>query len=210
MKLPHMHYVAFSRVRKLESLYTLNLKAAIDLDEDVNVEMQRLRTEAPLELSYTSLYKIDPNKIKLNFNDARSLHKHYKDVQFEPNVLSADVIGFAESRLCSRDEDVNFALNRFRLVRFNERVHRTRPYHGLALYVKEHVEIQEVVKHNSRSYELIFTKLHSERKGQIQVVVFYKYSKCSQTDLKTNIRCILKPLIETDVKLVIMGYFNLP
>ena len=63
MKLPHMHYVAFSRVRKLKNLYNLNLnKAAIDLDEDVNVEMQRLRTEAPLELSYTPLYKVDPNK----------------------------------------------------------------------------------------------------------------------------------------------------
>ena len=124
--------------------------------------------------------------------------------------MSSDVIGFAESRLCSRDEDVNFALNRFKLVRFDERARGTRPYHGLALYVKEHFEIQEVVKHNSRSYEFIFTKLHSERKGQIQVVVFYKYPKCSQTDLKTDIRCILKPLIETDVKLVIMGDFNLP
>ena len=99
-----MHYCAFSRARKLENLYILNLnEAAIDLDEDVNVEMQRMRTEAPLELSYTPLYKVGPNKIKLAFNNARSLHKHYKDVQFEPNVLSADVI---ESRLCSRDQDI--------------------------------------------------------------------------------------------------------
>ena len=78
--------------------------------------MQRLRTEASLKLSYTPLYKIDPSRIKLAFNIARSLHKHFEDVQFEPNVLSADVIGFAESRLCTRDEDVHFALNRFRLV----------------------------------------------------------------------------------------------
>ena len=55
-----------------------------------------------------------------------------------------------------------------------------------------------------------FSKLHSERNGQIQVVVFYKYPKCSQTVLKRDIRCILKPLIETDVKLVMMGDFDLP
>ena len=74
--------------------------------------MQWLRTQASLELSYTPLYKIDPSRIKLALNNARSLHKHFEDVKFEPNVLSADVIGFAESRLCTRDEDVNFALNR--------------------------------------------------------------------------------------------------
>ena len=47
------------------------------------------------------LYKIDPCKIKLAFNNARSLHKHFKDIQWERNVLAADVIGFAESRLCT-------------------------------------------------------------------------------------------------------------
>ena len=111
--------------------------------------MQRLRTEASLKLSYTPLYKIDPSRIKLAFNNARSLHKHFEDVQFEPNVLYADVIGFAESRLCTRDEDVHFALNRFRLVRLDEAAYETRPHHGLALYVKEHFEIQEVIKVNS-------------------------------------------------------------
>ena len=184
-KVPHIHYVAFSRVRKLENLFILNLnEAAIGLDEQVHVEMQRLRTQASLELSYTPLYKIDPSRIKLAFNNARSLHKHFEDVQFEPNVLSADVIGFAESRLCTRDEDVNFALNRFRLVRLDEAAHETRPHHGLALYVKEHFAIQEVVKHHSQFCEFISAKLHSKRKGQLQVVVFYKYPKCSQADLK--------------------------
>ena len=145
-KVPHVHYVAFSRVRKLENLYILNLnEAAIHLDERVTVEKQRLRTQAFLQLSYTPLYKIDPCKIKLAFNNARSLHKHFKDIQWEPNVLATDVIGFTKSRLCTRDEDVYFALNKFRLIRLDETAYETRPHHGLALYVKEHFEIQKVV-----------------------------------------------------------------
>ena len=93
-KVPHIHYVAFSRVRKLENLFILDLnEAAIGLDEQVHVEMRRLRTQVSLERSYTPLYKIDPSRIKLAFNIARSLHKHLEDEQFEPNVLSADVIG---------------------------------------------------------------------------------------------------------------------
>ena len=114
--MPHMHYVAFSRVKKLEDLYILNMNEdTMAIDNEVNIEMQRLRTEAPLELCYVPLYKIDPGKSKIAFNNARSLHKHFKDVEFEPNVLAADVIGFAETRLCRRDENVHFALKRFRL-----------------------------------------------------------------------------------------------
>ena len=117
-KIPHIHYVALSRVKKLEDLYILNLnEAAMDLDEQVTEEMQRLQTNAALELCYVPLYKIGSGKIKIAFNNVRSLHKHFKDIEFEPNVLAADVIGFAESRSCKRDENVHFALKRFRLIR---------------------------------------------------------------------------------------------
>ena len=86
------------------------------------------------------LYKIGPGKIKIAFNNVRSLHKHFKDIAFEPNVLAADVIGFAESRLCKRDENVHFALKRFRLIRLDdtEKESVNKPHHGLALYVKEY------------------------------------------------------------------------
>ena len=66
-KIPYIHYVALSRVTKLEDLYILNLnEAAMDSDEQVTKEMQRLQTEAALELCYVPLYKIDPGKIKLH------------------------------------------------------------------------------------------------------------------------------------------------
>ena len=73
-------------------------EASMALDDDVNVEMHRLCTEALLELCYVPLYKTDPGKIKIAFNNARSLHKHFRVVEFEPNVLAADAIGFAETR----------------------------------------------------------------------------------------------------------------
>ena len=64
------------------------------------------------------------------------------------------------------------------------------------------------MKHHSQFCEFIFSKLHSKRKGQLQVVVFYKYPKCSQTDLRKDIISVLKPLVSHDVKLVMMGDFN--
>ena len=211
-KIPHIHYVAFSRVKKLEDLYILNMnEAAMALDDDVNTEMKRLRTDATLELCYVPLYKIGSDKTKIAFNNARSLHKHYKDVQSEPNVLAADIIGFAETRLCSRDENVHFALKRFRLVRLDDTVKEAnhRPYHGLALYVKEYLQIQKVVKMQCKSFEFIFTGTFSIQRGYVQVVVLYKYPKSSQTDFRNDIRCHLRPVIDLNAKLVILGDFNI-
>ena len=117
-KIPHIHYVALRRVKKLEDLYILNLnEAAMGLNEQVSEEMQRLQTDAALELCYVPLYKIGSGKIKIAFNNVRSLHKHFKEIEFEPNVMAADKIGFAESRLCKRDENMYFALKRFRFIR---------------------------------------------------------------------------------------------
>ena len=62
------------------------------------------------------MYKTDPGKIKIAFNNARSMHKHFRDVEFEPNVLAADAIGFADTRLCRRDENVHYAQKRLRLL----------------------------------------------------------------------------------------------
>ena len=211
-KVPHIHYVALSRVKKLEDLYILNMnEAAMALDDDVNIEMKRLRTDATLELCYVPLYKIGSDKTKIAFNNARSLHKHYKDVQSEPNVLAADIIGFAETRLCSRDENVHFALKRFRLVRLDDTAKEAnnRPYHGLALYVKEYLQIQKVMKMQCKSFEFIFTGTFSIQRGYVQVVVLYKYPKSSQTDFRNDIRCHLRPVIDLNAKLVILGDFNI-
>ena len=40
--------------------------------------------------------------------------------------------------------------------------------------------------------------------------MFYKYPKCSQADLKKDIINVLKPLVGSDGKIVIMGDFNVP
>ena len=212
VKIPHIHYVALSRVKRLKDLYILNLnEASMALDDDVNVEMHRLRTEAALELCYVPLYKTDPGNIKIAFNNARSLHKHFRDVEFEPNVLAADAIGFAETRLCRRDENVHYALKRFRLIRLDdaEKESGNRPHHGLALYVKEYFQIQKVVKMQCKSFEFIFAGIYSIQRGYVQVVVLYKYPKSSQTDLRKDIHHHLRPVIDVNVRLVILGDFNI-
>ena len=183
----------------------------MDLDEQVATEMHRLRTEAALELCYVPLYKIDPGKDKVTFNNARSLNKHFKDIEHEPNVLAADVIGFAESRLCARIKVFIFVLRRFKLRSLDDTGYGSlnRPPHDLALYMKDYLEVQKLVKLQCQSCEFIFAALHSREKGYFQVVILYKYPKSSQRDFKTDVQCHLRPVVDLNAKLVILGDFNI-
>ena len=126
-------------------------------------------------------------------------------------MLAVDIIGFAESRLCARDQSVLFALRRFKLIRLDDIGYGSlnRPPHGLALYMKEYLEVQKLVKLQCQSCEFIFAALHSRQKGYFQVVILYKYPKSSQRDFKTDVQCHLRPVVYLNAKLVILGDFNI-
>ena len=65
------------------------------------------------------------------------------------------------------------------------------------------------MKMQCKSFEFIFTGTFSIQRGYVQVVVLYKYPKSSQTDFRNDIRCHLRPVIDLNAKLVILGDFNI-
>ena len=121
------------------------------------------------------------------------------------------MIGFAESRLCTRDDSSHFALKNFKLLRMDEIRHDSvnRPYHGLALYIKDCFEIQKIEKFYSDICEFMFVTMYSNLKGCFQVVYFYKFPKSVQTNLRNDIQHHLTPLVDIHTKLVIIGDFNI-
>lgn len=70
--------------------------------------------------------------------------KHFKDIEYERNALAADVIGFAVSRQCKKNESTHLALKRFRLIGLGDTKYESshRPYHGLALYSEDYLHVQ--------------------------------------------------------------------
>ena len=72
-KIPHIHYVALSRVKRLKDFHILNMnEASMALDDDVNVETHRLRTEAVLELYYVPLYKSNRKAMNRNWSNQKA------------------------------------------------------------------------------------------------------------------------------------------
>ena len=92
--LPHIHYVGLSRVTTIDGLFITDLcEDKIAVSNDVQTEMQRLRTEGQLPLSIKHIYEA-PNNSIIN----RSLHKHIDDIRHDLNYLSTDVNIFSETR----------------------------------------------------------------------------------------------------------------
>ena len=80
-KIPHIHYVALSRVTTLEGLYITNLnEEKICVSSKVEEEMNRLRTSAYLKPCLQLINQQDESFVKIMFLNARSLHKHFLDV----------------------------------------------------------------------------------------------------------------------------------
>ena len=115
-KLPHAHYVAFSRVRNKSDLHILHLaEDKISVDSRVVEEMDRLRTQSCLTLCYNPPYQTMENNFQVIFHNARSLHLHFQHISTDPNILAADVVCFAETRL-THHEDHLFHIQHFKLI----------------------------------------------------------------------------------------------
>ncbi|CAC5376968.1 unnamed protein product [Mytilus coruscus] len=213
-KIPHIHYVALSRVTSLTGLQILDLnKETIAVVECVQQELHRLRTDATLQLCFKPLYNLSSNYFKVVFNNSRSLHAHFNDLKSDPNILDADVIGIAESRLISTDENDDFHVPGFEPpVRLDQKQtnFNTRPPHGLVLYYRNDRILHNTVTFSTLSLEFVIADIISPSKGLFQVVFVYKAPNCKLQQLKdTFLADLLPDVYLRHPKIIIMGDFNI-
>ncbi|XP_033759145.1 uncharacterized protein LOC117341405 [Pecten maximus] len=205
-KIPHIHYVALSRVRSLQNLHIIDFNEnSLSKDKDVDAEMQRL-SENGLQLCFNPLYNIHM-QVQFLFNNARSLNKHILDIRSDPNVFAADVVGIAESRLHINDINDTFELEGFRIFR-NDVLHsQSRPHHGLVMYVKSHLDVITYEMFSTRDVEFSYISFNLCQ-ILVQCAVVYKKPGCSLSHFCAIMKEHLQPLVDVNEKIVIMGDFN--
>ena len=207
---PHQHYVAFSRVTSLQGLYLLNgLSGQIKVDKGVVEEMERLRKDAHIVLSYQPVSTCICD-LTVVFQNVQSLRLHFPLIQNDASFTDADVICMAETRLQQSDIDSDYSIKGFLQITRNdqkETMSGMRPPHGLAMYVKSGHKILSSEALSTKQFESLAVSVLNMRSNSIYTLIaVYKAPTCSFEDFKACIQSLRR--FHESEKLIIVGDFN--
>ena len=207
---PHQHYVAFSRVTSLQGLYLLNgLSGQIKVDKGVVKEMERLRRDAYIILSYQPVSTCKGD-LTVVFQNVQSLRLHLPLIQNDASFTDADVICMAETRLQQSDLDTDYSIKGFRQIIRNDQgkpMSGMRPPHGLAMYVKSCHEIVSSEALSTTKFESLAVDVRNvSSNSTYTLIAVYKAPTCSFEDFKTYIQSVR--CFHRSEQLVIVGDFN--
>ena len=136
-----MHYVAFSRVTKYEGLYIA------DINENqicVSKKVSEYLIEAHKNNSLKTYINISSeNKLNILFNNTRSFKKYYNIIK-ENIIIKKQLVNiFLESKLTKYDQNKDYIIQDYILIRADERT-TTNPYHGIIAYIYKNIELIRV------------------------------------------------------------------
>ena len=208
-KRKHMMYVALSRVTSLEGLHVIDFdEDFICIDENVEREMRRLRNEKYLNLCL-SRFDSSENVLNISFHNVQSLHKHYECIRKDLDTKDVDIMLMCETRLNSNDCSLDYKFENMVMYRFDEpsKEETTRPYHGLAAYVKCTNILSNVFTGRKNKCEWQMLRLRLD--GNILYICsFYKAPKATKENAFQSLKDI-KEKISDSAKIIILGDFNI-
>ncbi len=206
-----LHYVGFSRLTKMSGISILPGQFNADkihVEELVQQEMLRLRSEAKLTLCYTPLTEIASSFIVASFN-AQSLHKHIDDIKNDWNIKVASVLGICETRLKEGEDMSRYQVEDFAFYHMEQSVSfNQRPYHGVALYVRRHFASEWRFSMCTNKFECIAVDIcNPSTESKLLVVMCYKQPGTSNEVFFSELKKMMEGIDNTE-PLIIMGDFN--
>lgn len=190
--IPHIHYVALSRVTSIEGLHIRNSSE---------------NNHAQLSSSLKFIYNIPNDMIKISFLNAQSLHRHFLDFKNDFNLQASDWNIICETRFSPWDDDSVYQINNLLLFRNDDVVKEqgARPYYGMAIYSKNIFALGYPKKNNLHGVEITIFKLHDYR--NLIIAGIYRYPKVTLQNLYMALSELID-LLAHERYSVIMGDFN--
>ena len=213
----HMHYTGLSRFSEMRNVVIQNLNEDdILTDPNVVIEMERLRNtqtkESIMELCYKPVYEMPENSLKLVCHNISSLRKHIGTVRRDRNYLSADVLGFVETRFRKDSPNSEYAIDGFQEVIRNdldELDGNGKSYHGTAVYIKNTLTLLGKTVYSDKLIEWTLLKLLDIKTNKEHQIGFvYIQPNCSRTVMKTCLQQLAQNIDYTS-NYLIMGDFNI-
>ncbi|XP_062615938.1 uncharacterized protein LOC134277623 [Saccostrea cucullata] len=209
--LPHIHYVALSRVTKITGLHILSLNEnKMCASEKVKKEMCRLRTEATLQLCFQPIDSTNNQTINIAFQNVRSLHAHFASFKNEPNLQRCHIIGVAETWLTASDENEDYELENYSMFRLDFALNQqcARPHRGIITYIRNDCQIINHVSHSDKDLEWQYSEVKFKNENY-QVVVLYRSPGSTVERAKNNFMNKLSKVVKNQQNIVIIGDFNI-
>ena len=206
--IPHIHYVALSRVTSIEGLHIRNLtENKISVNNHVKDEMCRLRHEAQLSPALKFIYNIPNDMVKISFLNAQSLHRHLLDFKNDFNLQASDCNIICETRFAPWDDDSVYQINNLLLFRNDDVVKEqgVRPYYGMAIYSGEIFALDYPKKNNLHGVEITILKLHDYK--NLIIAGIYRSPKVTLQNLYMALSELID-LLAHERYSIIMGDFN--
>ena len=170
------------------------------------MEMKRLRENCQMKLCFTPVYNFPEHTFKISFLNARSLHKNFNNVTHDTSIVTSDILAFAEARLHPHESE-QYVMTNYTL-HINSPVSNSteRTHLGLAVYIKNTVEVQNITNLNFTSTHFIVAKVFSQNK-LLQIVTLYRKCNSAKEQFYEDFAAMVT-YIESQQDVVIVGDFN--
>ena len=205
----HAYYVALSRVRSLNNLTIRNfLPAKITLDSDVVEEMDRLRTDRLCTLNFISTRNLRGN-VKIIFQNAQSLYKHFPFMASDRNFTDNDIMLFCETRFHYNDPLNRYQIPDFKSIRYDEQVYTGRSHHGLVGYLKENINFRMTstcFSYRTNGLEVLLFNINCNCIN-LDLVLCYKSPTTANSELILGLNSI-KNHLDLNIPCLVLGDFN--
>ncbi len=211
-KIAHLHYVGLSRVTKMSGIKILHgqfNEDKIHVHDAVKAEMSRLRSQAKLILNFTPLSEIASDLLVGCFN-AQSLHKHIKNIKADWNMKSAMVLGICETRIKQGEDISKYKMEDFQFHHIEQVLQcDNRPYHGVAMYVKNTFPSTPMFYISKDEFECIAREVFiPSKQSHVQIIMCYKKPGAANELL---FKALQEIVLHTNLvqPVIIMGDFNI-
>ena len=192
-------------VTKYEGLYIADInKTQICVSKKVSEYLLQAHKNKSLKILINISWQ---NKINILFNNTRSFKKYYHIIKQNIIIKKQDINIFLESKLWKYDQNKDYIISDYILVRADEKS-TTNPYHGIIAYIHKNVQLIRIKNKSKESIDTLLLNIIYNGKN-ITLISIYKSPKTNYKEFENHIMEVIKEEKKYTQNIVLLGDLNI-